>query len=168
MWNISNYYFKIILNLFIIFSIVIVFYYTFVTNTNPKENLSIINTKHASLKPLSHNDIERYYYEDNYVWLIFTKVSQMSPLRYKFFNLLVNLMNVSSVPLEFNVIVDNSSQEIALYEISNVVSQTNKTVKYKFHNVEKAAQSIQDIVSVMTPYFSSKPGTYYFNLKLFS
>lgn len=160
MWNINNYYLKIILKFFVIFSIVVVFYYTFVSNTNPKETDGIINTRLAHLKSVSHNNIERYYYEDNYVWLIFTKVKRMSPLRYKFFDLLVNLMNVSSVPLEFNIIVDNSSQEIALYEISNVVSRTNKTVKYKFHNVERAAQSIQDIVSVMTPYFSSKPGTY--------
>lgn len=93
------------------------------------------------------------------VWFIFTKVTNASTLSYKFRDLIHNLLNVSSVPLKFNIIVDKISQVIAENQIIDLLYK-NKTVEYFFYDVEECARKIQDIVEVMTPYFSSKPGTY--------
>lgn len=41
------------------------------------------------------------------------------------------------------------------------MQKTNKTVLYTLYDVKEAARLIKDIVDVMTPHFSSKPGTYY-------
>ncbi|KAJ3655311.1 hypothetical protein Zmor_014446 [Zophobas morio] len=99
--------------------------------------------------------------KDYHVWLIFTKVTERSPLRYKFHNLLENILNISTVSLKFHIIVDNSSKYLATNEISDVVSHSNKPIYYKFYDVEICAKAIEDIVEVLTPHFSSKPGTYY-------
>lgn len=92
------------------------------------------------------------------VWLIFTKVKNKSLLANKFGNLVYNLINVSSVPLTFHIIIDEKSKPLAEFHLSDVVYKTNKTLIYKFYNVKECALKIADIVDVMTPYFSSKPG----------
>ncbi|KAJ8946482.1 hypothetical protein NQ314_008876 [Rhamnusium bicolor] len=95
---------------------------------------------------------------DYNIWLIFTKVTNVSTLSFKFRDLIHNLLNVTSVPLKFNIIVDRVSQGIAENQISDVVFYMNKSLVYSFYDIEESAKKIQDIVEVMTPYFSSKPG----------
>lgn len=97
---------------------------------------------------------------DYNIWLIFTKVTNVSTLSYKFHYLLHNLINISTVPLKFNIIVDRVSQNIAENQIADL-PLSNKTMSFKFYDIEESAKKIQDIVEVMTPHFSSRPGTLY-------
>lgn len=94
---------------------------------------------------------------DYNIWLIFTKVTNISTLSYKFHYLLHNLINISTIPLKFNIIVDRVSQSIAENQIADL-PLSNKTMTFKFYDIEESAKKIQDIVEVMTPYFSSRPG----------
>lgn len=133
---------KVVLNAFIAISIIVILYYTFLTDG------------HHSIHFISKRlNIPEVYH----VWLIFTKVHERSSLKYKFYNLLVNILSSSSVPLQFNIIADNTSKQVALEQILKVI-QRNITVKHRFYDFDNAAHSIEDIVDVMTPHFSSKPG----------
>ncbi|KAF7274207.1 xyloside xylosyltransferase isoform X2 [Rhynchophorus ferrugineus] len=98
---------------------------------------------------------------DHNIWLIFTKVSNNSPLSLKFKNLVYNILNVSSVPLKFHIIVDEKSKNIAKNQLSEVVYRLNKSLVFTFYNVQDCVSKLNDIVNVMTPFFSSRPGTYY-------
>ena len=97
---------------------------------------------------------------DYNVWIIFTNVVDKSPLTNNFKNLILNLLNVSSVPLHFNVVVDNSSSIIASEVYNSIMNIKNISLIYTFYDYEECAKLIKDIVSTMTPYFSSKPGTF--------
>lgn len=79
----------------------------------------------------------------------------------KFKTLLTNLLELSSVPLRLHLFVDGASKGIARKKVLNAMERTNKTVMYSFYDVEEAAQKIEDIVNVMMPHFSSKPGVYF-------
>ncbi|XP_044268502.1 xyloside xylosyltransferase 1 isoform X1 [Tribolium madens] len=140
---------RLLLKLGILCSALLVVYFTFFSH-NSSDATNDVTFLLPPKKPKEYN-----------VWLIFTKVSQRSPLRYKFHNLLENILNISSVPLKFHIIVDNSSKHLAVGEISDVVSHSNRAIFYKFYDIEMCAKAISDIVDVMTPHFSSKPGTYY-------
>lgn len=98
--------------------------------------------------------------EEYNIWLIFTKVTNKSSLTFKFSNLIINLLNVSSVPLEFNVIVDDQSRVIAEKKFYQLEQKTNKALQFKFYDVANCTSQIVDIVAAMTPYFSSKPGEF--------
>jgi hypothetical protein len=141
---------KLLLNISLLFSILTVFYFIFL-NVNTQDNVMNDSISFLPFKKL----------RDYNVWLIFTKVTERSPLKYKFHNLLENILNTSTIPVKFHIIVDNSSKNIAINEISDVVSHSNKPIYYKLYDVEVCARAISDIVEVMTPHFSSKPGTYY-------
>ncbi|KAK9888921.1 hypothetical protein WA026_001141 [Henosepilachna vigintioctopunctata] len=92
--------------------------------------------------------------------MIFTKVYRGSLLKYKFTNLIANLLNVSSVPLMLNVIVDNSSRGIAEKIIVEQIRTSNRNMTYSFYNIDYCAKIVNDIVEVMSHFFS-KPGSYY-------
>lgn len=98
--------------------------------------------------------------EEYNIWLIFTKVTNKSSLTFKFSNLIINLLNVSSVPLEFNVIVDEQSRVIAENKFYQLQQKTNKALQFKFYDVANCTSQIVDIVASMAPYFSSKPGEF--------
>lgn len=96
--------------------------------------------------------------DDDYnVWLIFTKVIDKSPLMYNFKNLITNLLNVSSIPLHFNIFVDSTSESLAK-KILIEANTTDARYKYSFYDVTVSAKLIEDIVHIMTPHFSSRPG----------
>lgn len=103
--------------------------------------------------PTRQNESEIYN-----VWFIFTKVYDRSPLTLKFKALLTSMLNTSSVPLHLHMFVDNGSKGIAKEKILHAMQKTNKTVLYSLYDVKEAAKKIKDIVDVMTPHFSSKPG----------
>lgn len=105
----------------------------------------------------SHRQGSSKILHDYNIWLIFTKVTNVSTLSYKFNYLLHNLINISTVPLKFNIIVDRISQSIAENQIADL-PLSNKTMTFKFYDIEESAKKIQDIVEVMTPHFSSRPG----------
>lgn len=94
---------------------------------------------------------------DYNIWLILTKINDYSPLRYKFRNLIANLLNVSSVPLNFHIVVDNKSAIIAKHEL-DTVPNPNVQFTYKFYKIEECVAKIDDIVNVMSSHFSSEPG----------
>lgn len=101
------------------------------------------------------------YNEDYHVWLIFTKVTRVSPLKQKFIDLIRNVLNVTTVPLNFNIIVDNNSKIIAQNELEKQLQKVPKLIHtYKFYDVIECGKSIKDIVTVMTNFFS-RPGSYY-------
>ncbi|XP_063901879.1 xyloside xylosyltransferase 1 isoform X3 [Zophobas morio] len=139
---------KFLLNVIILFGACAIVYNIFLTYTTPQK---LLNKNSISFLPPKK-------VKDYHVWLIFTKVTERSPLRYKFHNLLENILNISTVSLKFHIIVDNSSKYLATNEISDVVSHSNKPIYYKFYDVEICAKAIEDIVEVLTPHFSSKPG----------
>lgn len=63
------------------------------------------------------------------------------------------------MPLKFNIIVDRLSQSIAENQIADLPLR-NITMTFKFYDIEESAMKIQDMVEVMTPYFSSRPGNF--------
>lgn len=99
-------------------------------------------------------------FDEYNIWLIFTKVTNKSSLTFKFNNLISNLLNVSSVPLEFNVIVDDQSRVVAEEKFNQLQHKTNKALQFKFYDVANCTSKIVDIVAAMTPFFSSKPGEF--------
>lgn len=147
-----NTYLKISLNLFLIFSITTVLYYTFQTNSSITKHLSTSGVKLVRF-PARENETQTYN-----VWFIFTKVSERSPLTLRFKALLTNMLDLSSVPLHLHLFVDAASKGIARRKVLNAMERSNKTVLYSFYDVEEAAKIIEDIVNVMMPHFSSKPG----------
>lgn len=122
----------------------------------------LIDYREESMKRISTsiNNQSHPTEEQHNVWLIFTKVYVGSPLTYKFESLLANLMMISSVPLNLNIIVDNSSEAIAENVISKQIQKSNKNISYNFYHITESAKHIEDIVSIMSNFFS-KPGSYY-------
>ncbi|CAG9813914.1 unnamed protein product [Phaedon cochleariae] len=148
------------LNICIVTGFILLVYYAFLTqdSINHRKHLRrIVRKDTQNIGVLT--SFPRKTKEYN-IWLVFTKVTNVSTLSYKFRDLIHNLLNVSSVPLKFNIIVDKVSQGIAENQIADVL-YGNKTIVYSFYDIEESAKKIQDIVEVMTPHFSSKPGTYY-------
>lgn len=133
---------KLLTNILIIVTALLVVYYVIVSG-----RLSKIGEN------LTKND------DDYNIWLIFTKINDYSPLRYKFRNLIGNLLNISTIPLQFHIIVDNKSEIIAKHELENVLHK-NIFFSYKFYKIEECAAKIDDIVAVMSPHFSSEPGLF--------
>ncbi|XP_011641541.1 xyloside xylosyltransferase 1 [Pogonomyrmex barbatus] len=95
------------------------------------------------------------------IWCIFSKVASNSPMRRKFQIFVDSLLSLASVDIIFHVISDNDSHDIAEIIIKNVMINTGKFMKVFYYDVHKLAVQLEDIVSVMSPHFSSKPGTYY-------
>lgn len=147
-----NTYLKISLNIFLVFSTLTVLYYTCKTNSSITKNVSTSNLNLIQF-PTRQNKSEVCN-----VWFIFTKVYDRSPLTLKFKALLTSMLNTSSVPLHLHMFVDNASRNIAKEKILFAMEKTNRIVLYTFYDVKKAAKKIKDIVDVMTPHFSSKPG----------
>lgn len=110
----------------------------------------------STANTLSHNWTDYYN-----IWCIFTKVASNSPMRRKFQIFVDSLLRLTSVNIAFHVISDNESQNIAQIVIQDVMVNTGKFMKVFYYDVHKLATQLEDIVSVMSPHFSSKPGTYY-------
>ncbi|XP_017770644.1 PREDICTED: xyloside xylosyltransferase 1 [Nicrophorus vespilloides] len=149
---------RFLFNLSIVLTILVLLFYLFTIydNDNSKSQLRLF--KAENVEPME----KAIKLDNDYnLWLIFTKVIDKSPLMYNFNNLLNNLMNVSSVPLNFHIIVDEHSRILAQSEINKIINATSINVQYTFYDIQTLAASIQDIVNAMTPFFSSRPGTYY-------
>ncbi|KAL0104461.1 hypothetical protein PUN28_017293 [Cardiocondyla obscurior] len=82
-------------------------------------------------------------------------------MRRKFQIFTNSLLRFASVDIAFHVISDDDSRDIAAIVIQNVMVNTGKFMKVFYYNVHQLAEQLEDIVSVMSPHFSSKPGTYY-------
>ncbi|VEN38612.1 unnamed protein product [Callosobruchus maculatus] len=157
MWKIRT---NTFLNFLIVIALVILFYYACFTGDSINPQRSIRRSLRKDIRNLKYVTSALSNPKDYNVWLIFTKVTNVSTLSYKFRDLIHNLLTVSSVPLKFNIIVDRVSQGIAENQIADLL-YGNRTLVYSFYDIDESARKIQDIVEVMTPYFSSKPGTYY-------
>lgn len=147
---------NVLLNICIIIGLCLLFYYAFLTHNSINQRLK--KNARKDIKHVKFISTTLKKQKEYNIWLIFTKVTNISTLRFKFRDLIRNLLNVTSVPLKFNIIVDKVSQRIAENQISDVVFYMNKSLIYSFYGIEECAKKIQDIVQVMTPYFSSKPG----------
>ncbi|CAG9768379.1 unnamed protein product [Ceutorhynchus assimilis] len=148
-----------LLHAFLFIILICLVYFAFITinlknNPPPTPSSAVFHSFTTNASTITKNP-------DYNIWLIFTKVSTKSPLTVKFENLLYNLLNVSSVLLNFNIIVDEKSKSIALLKLTEIMVKANKSMNYKFYDVQDCARKITDIYDAMMPFFSSKPGTYY-------
>lgn len=109
----------------------------------------------------SHNIVIREKKEYYNVWCIFAKVTTNSPMRRKFKIFTESLLRLASVDIAFHVISDSDSRSIAENVIQSIMMMTGKVMKVQYYDVHRLASQLEDIVSVMSPHFSSKPGTYY-------
>ncbi|XP_012285105.1 xyloside xylosyltransferase 1 [Orussus abietinus] len=130
--------------------------------TNLSTTLTLINTtKEATLKNYASSILtspRQHYYN---VWCIFTKVTTNSPMRRKFRIFTESLLKLATVKIAFHVISDSDSQEIAENVIQGVMAITGRVMKVQYYDVRHLASQLEDIISAMSPHFSSKPGTYY-------
>lgn len=144
---------RLVLNVFIFLSVLLLFYFTFIFTDHMN------NTYHSNKRALSRKLITARARNSSYnVWLIFTKVGDRSPLKFKFKTLVRNLLNVTSVPLHFHVFVDENSRRIVDEYVIELSQKLGANVRYNCYDVGEAALLIRDIVDAMTPHFSSKPG----------
>lgn len=157
---------NVLLNICIIIGLCLLFYYAFLTHNSINQRYLKKNAR-KDIKHVKFISTAMKKQKEYNIWLIFTKVTNISTLRFKFRDLIHNLLNVTSVPLKFNIIVDTASQRIAENQISDVVFYTNKSLVYSFYDIEESAKKIEDIVKVMTPHFSSKPGIHFSIIQIF-
>ncbi|XP_063987864.1 xyloside xylosyltransferase 1 [Diachasmimorpha longicaudata] len=120
---------------------------------------NVQNTSVTSAHPAKSPQPPRNSYYN--VWSIFTKVTTNSPMRRKLRIFTESLMKHSTVNLTFHLITDDDSQVIADDVIKLNSLKLNKTINVQYYDVHKLAHQLEDIVEVMSPKFSSKPGTYY-------
>ncbi|XP_071454102.1 xyloside xylosyltransferase 1-like [Hetaerina americana] len=91
---------------------------------------------------------------------IFTKVDKNSILKDKFAVFAKSVLDKATEPIVLSVITDKVSRPVAEGIIGDV--QNDK----RFHevaylDVSIIAEKLERVVSIMSPHFSSKPGTYY-------
>lgn len=124
--------------------------------TIPAALPSVINNE--TVPTTETNVVGKIYYN---VWCIFTKVATNSPMRMKFAIFTESLIKLATVDIAFHLIVDDDSREVAKTVVHGVLAATGKYMKVQYYDVHKLASQLKDIVSAMSPHFSSKPGTYY-------
>ncbi|XP_017882690.1 xyloside xylosyltransferase 1 [Ceratina calcarata] len=153
---------RVLINLTLI-AVILVLFYCYQTSNGARwtllreqENVSGRPTEETTAFYLLRNDT--VYYN---VWCIFTKVASNSPMRRKFAIFAESLLRLSTVDIAFHVITDDDSKTVAEKALGNVLSSTGKFMKVEYYDVHKLASQLEDIVSAMSPHFSSKPGTYY-------
>ncbi|XP_046617154.1 xyloside xylosyltransferase 1 [Neodiprion virginianus] len=158
---------KVLVNLTVLAVFLIVFYCfqtpssapaTFYRNTESRNELAKTPNVSSAVALASRKEINDEYYN---VWCIFTKVTSNSPLRRKFKIFTASMLKLTSVNLAFHVISDPASREIAEPLIQGVIATSGKSMKVTYYDVHVLAKQLEDIVSTMSPYFSSNPGTYY-------
>lgn len=138
-------FYKVLLNLIIFVSFLVVFYafqtnnyYLTETYQNGYNRTQLLISEHlqASLMNKSTNNIVTNNRNFIYLWFIFTKVKHRhSPLKYKLKTLLTSILKYSSVNLWFNVICDETSQVIAEEVINETSGSFDKHVKVGCHSV---------------------------------
>ncbi|XP_014206766.1 xyloside xylosyltransferase 1 isoform X2 [Copidosoma floridanum] len=99
------------------------------------------------------------------LWCIFTKVTSNTAMRRKFRVFLESLLRHATpspgAGIVLHVITDDDSRPVAEKVVQYCELVTKKSLKVQYYDVKKSAGTIEDTVSVMSPHFSSKPGTYY-------
>ncbi|KAG8223866.1 hypothetical protein J437_LFUL005430 [Ladona fulva] len=98
--------------------------------------------------------------EEVSLWCIFTKVDKNTNLKYKFETFSKSILPKSSKPIILNVITDNASRPYA-EEVLADIQKKEKFHNVVFHDVSQLAEKLKQLVSIMSPHFSSRPGTYY-------
>ncbi|XP_011499649.1 PREDICTED: xyloside xylosyltransferase 1 [Ceratosolen solmsi marchali] len=132
------------------------------SNATTTLSKDLVSSKQQFLSSNKSNSIDNGTTAQLYnVWCIFTKVTSNSPMRRKFRIFVHSLLSHSSIGIHFHIVTDDESQIIAEKVIDYVFLISRKTMKVQYYNIHKSAAEIEDIVLVMSPHFSSKPGTYY-------
>ncbi|CAL7942203.1 unnamed protein product [Xylocopa violacea] len=155
---------RVLINLTFL-AVILVLFYCYQTSNGVRWTL---HAEHENVSTTESNDPtedtttaalllqnEKIYYN---VWCIFTKVASNSPMRRKFEIFAESLLRLSSVDIAFHVITDNDSKDVAEKVLINILSSTGKFMKIQYYNVHELALQLEDIVSIMSPHFSSKPG----------
>lgn len=163
---------KVLLNLIALVVVLLLFYCYQTTNgirwivssasRDARGNVSAalnISSKPAESPSTDYSNLLQDGYYN--VWCIFTKVATNSPMRRKFAIFTESLLRLASVDVAFHVICDYDSRGVADTVVRDVMTSTGKVMKVQYYDVQELAAQLQDIVSAMSPHFSSKPGTYY-------
>ncbi|XP_046401945.1 xyloside xylosyltransferase 1-like [Ischnura elegans] len=157
----------VLFNLGLVVAILILFYAFYLKdymndgNRNDKSASSDSTTTLASeLESITTERNEEFKTENINLWCIFTKVDVNSILRDKFALFAKSLLNKASEPISLSVITDEVSKPVA-EEILNNVQGDKKFLNITFMDVSILAGNLKRLVSIMSPHFSSRPGTYY-------
>ncbi|XP_003701127.1 xyloside xylosyltransferase [Megachile rotundata] len=157
---------KVLINLTLLAVFLVLFYcyqtsngIHWVLHTSEQENVSTTESNNGQYTmPATFTASKNMYYN---VWCIFTKVASNSPMKRKFEIFAESLLRLSSVNIAFHVITDDDSKEVARTVLENILLSTGKFMKVQYYDVHELALQLEDIISAMSPHFSSKPGTYY-------
>ena len=157
---------KVLINLTLLAVLLVLFYcyqtsngIHWVLHTYEQENISTTESNNGeNTSSATFVASEKMYYN---VWCIFTKVASNSPMKRKFEIFADSLLRLSSVDIAIHIITDDDSKQVAEQVLKGILSSTGKFMKVQYYDVHKLASQLEDIISVMSPHFSSKPGTYY-------
>ncbi|XP_073977175.1 xyloside xylosyltransferase [Rhodnius prolixus] len=155
-----RHYLKILL-LLLLTAVFLIIVYVFVTNSffteyNLKRNekYHLINEEYEENRALN---AQRYN-----VWCVFTKLKKTErSLEYKLKNMLISLVNTTSLVINLNIVVDTSSRYVAKDVVNEILKITGKKFEVEYHDVHVLTNKLQDLLNVMRPHFSSQPGAYY-------
>lgn len=133
-------FYKILLNLIIFVSFLVVFYAFLTRNVLWEAAYRKIRTQKTAERSLQNpmiNLSSEATFSDNVfdfnVWFIFTKVRyRSSPLKFKFRTLINSILKYSSSVLNFHIICDETSKQIAQQLIVQAVSYTGKRIEVLF------------------------------------
>lgn len=158
MWFLNKYFIRIVS----LGVLSLILFYLLLSYNNSNNDRNIFGIHKIEGKTNFHATLDTNFYRKVLnIWCIFTKVTENAPLQFKFQNLIKSLIAHSSNSLHIHVICDNFSKTIAKKILDNVSNSTALSVVYSFYDVKSSAQKINDIVEIMTPYFSSQPGKFF-------
>lgn len=131
-------FYKILLNLSVVVSFIVIF---FAFHEKSNTSLNLVNYQ-KQIKLHNESDSHFVYLRnvapgtseldpEHNIWCIFCKATASSPLRTKFSVFAHSLVSLSSVPLNINVITDDSSQPVAENVLNHVRNATKKSFEVR-------------------------------------
>uniref|UniRef100_A0A224XF65 Putative xyloside xylosyltransferase 1 n=1 Tax=Panstrongylus lignarius TaxID=156445 RepID=A0A224XF65_9HEMI len=158
-----RHYHKVLLFL-LLTAIFLIAVYVFITNCFLNEN-SLIKVTRNEKYHITNEESEldgRPEAKVYNVWCVFTKLRGTErSLQNKFQNMLLSLVNTTSVIIKLNLVVDISSRYVAKDVVHLVQKITGKKIEVEYYDVHVLTNKLQDLLSIMRPHFSSQPGAYY-------
>lgn len=130
-------FYKILLNLTLVVCFVVLFFTLHEKSENNFKN-NLVNYHIKQIKSNNESDSHFVYVRNSTaglnfkyynIWCIFCRATNKSPLKNKFTVFSHSLVNHSSVPLNINVITDETSRQVADEVLNQVKNSTNKNFK---------------------------------------
>ena len=157
---------KILINLIVAVSFLVIFYVYNTSNSILKRSSSDEMSPASdgsklfgSNMPVTNSSTSK---QEVNIWCIFTKAAGNAPMKYKLSTFAHSLLeSTNSVMVDFNVIVDTSSQRVAQEILNSAKDTLGKEIKVTFHDVNQIAKDLKPLIAAMQPHFSGQPGSYY-------